>query len=197
MNSARTIILSPLELRVIEEMNKVRTKPTSYLPLLNNWKQRFSGNQVKLSQQVFLRTIEGVNAVDEAIDFLQSTRPLSPFKLSLGMSQAARDHVRDQGETGNIGHIGGDGSTPFIRLNRYGRWQITAGENITYGVARADEIIMQLIIDDGVRDRGHRNNIFNSAFQVAGVAFGYHIQYQNMCVITYAGGYKTAAGRRE
>lgn len=146
MNSAQTIILSPLELRVIEEMNKVRTTPRSYLPLLNNWKQRFSGNQVKLSQQVFLRTIEGVNAVDEAIDFIQSTRPLSPLKLSLGMSQAAKDHVRDQGETGNI---------------------------------------------------GHRNNIFNSAFQVAGVAFGYHIQYRNMCVITYAGGYKTAAGRRE
>lgn len=143
MNSAQTIILSPLELRVIEEMNKVRTQPRSYLPLLDNWKQRFSGNQVKLSQQVFLRTIEGVNAVDEAIDFLQSTRPLSPLKLSLGMSQAARDHVRDQGETGNIGHIGGDNSTPFIRLNRYGRWQLTAGENITYGVARADDIIMQ------------------------------------------------------
>lgn len=97
MNSAQTIILSLLELRVIEEMNKVRTKPKSYLTLLNNWRQRFSANQVKLSQQVFLRTIEGVNAVDEAIDFLQSTRPLSPFKLSLGMSKAARDHVRDQG----------------------------------------------------------------------------------------------------
>jgi len=195
MNLAQTIILSPLELRVIAEMNKVRTQPTSYLPLLNNWKQRFCGNQVKLSQQVFLRTIEGVNAVNEAIDFLQSVCPLPPCKLSLGMSQAARDHVRDQGETGNIGHSGGDGSTPFIRLNRYGRWQITAGENITYGVAQADKIIMQLMIDDGVRDRGHRNNIFNSTFQVAGVAFGYHVQYQNMCVITYAGGYKEVEGQ--
>jgi len=69
MNSAQIIILSPLELRVIEETNKVRTQPMSYLTLLNNWKQRFSGNQVKLSQQVFLRTIEGVNAVDEAMNF--------------------------------------------------------------------------------------------------------------------------------
>jgi len=30
MNSAQIIILSPLELRVIEETNKVRTQPMSY-----------------------------------------------------------------------------------------------------------------------------------------------------------------------
>jgi len=64
------------------------------------------------------------------------------------------------------------------------------GENIDYGNTDARDIIMHLLIDDGVKSRGHRENILNPMFLVVGSALGPHQKYRHACVSNFAGGVK-------
>lgn len=181
--------LSTLEQGIIAEMNLARTNPNAYADKLVQLKQYFDGKTMTIPGEVGIITQEGVSAVDEAINFLRSARPISPLNPSRGMSLAARDHVSDQGPKGVLGHTGSDGSQPWDRISRYGEWQISVSENISYGPNTAERVVTQLIIDDGVAYRDHRENIFKPDFAVTGVACGDHARYRIMCVITYAGRY--------
>jgi uncharacterized protein YkwD len=184
------INLSTVERGIIAEMNRARSNPPAYSKVLLNWRNRFRGKQVQLKPRLVLQTQEGTPAIDEAIRALKQTRPVSTLKFSRGLSLAARDHVRDQGDRGITGHNGRDGSNPFQRMERYGKWQTIAGENIAYGPDSAQAVVRDLIIDDGVPDRGHRTNMFQPRYRLTGVACGYHRRYRVMCSIEYAGGFR-------
>jgi uncharacterized protein YkwD len=181
--------LSPLEKAVVLEINMARTNPKGYASFLEKWKQYYDGKLLRLPGEKTLVTKEGVIAVNEAIRSIRSTHPVLPLSPSKGMSLAAKDHVKDQGSLGSTQHKGSDGSQPWDRAKRYGTWQKTIGENISYGSDKARNIVIGLIVDDGVPGRGHRKNIFNPDFHVIGVAFGHHVAYRTICVIISAGGY--------
>lgn len=159
---------------VVRELNLARENPSLYATFVAEAR---SSNM-----------IEHGRAVDEAVHFLKRTQPLPPLKLSAGMSRAAADHCAEQVE-GQLGHEGGDRSHGGDRISRYGSWSTTWGENISYSRKSAREIVLALIIDDGVRDRGHRKNIFNPKFNYAGAGFGPHARYRTVCTIDFAGGY--------
>jgi len=139
-----------------------------------------------------LHMIERGRAVDEAVKFLSKVHPLPPLTLSPGMCRAAADHCSEQ-VAGQLGHDGSDRSSPGDRISRYGSWTSTWGENISYSQKTARGVVLALIIDDGVRSRGHRKNIFSTKFNYAGAAFGPHARYRTVCTIDFAGGYAERA----
>jgi uncharacterized protein YkwD len=167
---------------VIAEMNLARTAPQQYA-------------RIVASRTVGYRGIEGEKVVREAIRFLEKQRPLAPLAVSAGIRNSALSHVLEMGPIGGRGHKGRNGSQPWDRMARFGQWVGRAGENIDYGVRDARGIVVRLIVDDGVRSRGHRKNIFSRDFRVAGAASGYHATYGRMCVIDFAGNFVEGSGR--
>lgn len=179
-----------LEEEVLSELNQARTNPKAYAIKVKGILKYYNGNRIERPGEVTIITTEGESAVKECIRYLENASSIQPLILSDGMSQAALDHVEDQSKSGTTGHVGSDGSSPFDRMNRYGNWSGTAGENIDYGNNIPERIVMSLIIDDGVPGRGHRENIFNPNFNVVGIAVGTHKSYNYMCVMTFAKAYK-------
>jgi uncharacterized protein YkwD len=182
--------LSPLEKAVVNEMNLARTSPKEYLSLLEQLKKYYDGKLLKLPGETPILTKEGTSAVVEATRSLRSQKPVSPLSPSKGMTLGAKDHIRDLRTSGASQHKGSDGGQTWDRVNRYGTWQKIIGENISFGHNKARNIVMTLMIDDGVPDRGHRKNIFNPDFRLVGVACGDHPAYRTICVTTFAGGYR-------
>ncbi len=175
-----------IEDAIVEEHNRARQDPKGYAAHLEALRRQFDGRLLRFPGEPSILTREGVAAVDEAIDYLGRADPLPALISSEGMSQAAEDHVRDQGPKGATGHEGSDGSKPWDRVGRYGTWDVVVGENLSYGPDRARRVVMGLIIDDGVPDRGHRKNIFSDEFRFIGVACGPHRNFRTMCTIDYA-----------
>ncbi|HBO39950.1 MAG TPA: CAP domain-containing protein [Spirochaetaceae bacterium] len=181
--------VSQLELEVVAELNLARTNPRAYAQLLRDYRGLIRGNFLERPGEIRIQLQEGAHAVDEAIAALERQTPVPAMSLSRGLSRAAADHAADQARSGAVGHTGSDRSTMSQRISRYGQWQRSAGENIAYGPHTARDIVIQLIVDDGVPSRGHRENIFNPAFLVVGVAFDSHQVYGTVCVQDFAGGY--------
>ena len=50
-------------------------------------------------------------------------------------------------------------------------------------------VVLALIIDDGLRTRKHRKNIFNPNFNFVGAAFGRHARFGTVCSMDFAGSY--------
>ena len=171
---------------VVREMNLARQNPALYATYLEEMRGQFQGNLLVRAGRIPFRTKEGVKAVDEAIRFLRTASPRHPLTFSPGMSRAAADHCAAQAGGGMSHTAGGNTST---RISRYGNWSGSWGENISCGRQSAREIVIALIIDDGLRSRKHRDNIFSTSFNYAGAATGPHAQYRTICSMAFAGGY--------
>lgn len=162
-----------LPARVLEEINFARTQPQAYARIVAAAAARQRSSSARA-------------AAREAVRHLERMKPVAPLDFSPGLSAAAALHVADAGPRGARGHRGSGFSSPWSRMDRFGRRYGTAAENICYGSEDPRSIVVRQLIDAGVWSRGHRRNILSPAFAVAGVAHGHHAGYGTMCVIDFA-----------
>ena len=89
------------------------------------------------------------------------------------LEKAAKEHVDDIGPKGLFDFIGSDGSSPCDRIQRHGNF---AGHETTMSVNHHDalNLVLTLLIDDGVPDRQNRGYLFSNTLTVCGVASAEH-----------------------
>ena len=90
-------------------------------------------------------------------------------------------HADDMGKHGMTGHNSSDGTACFSRIGKYYKCG-NAAENCSYGYSDALDIVMQLLLDDGLPSVGHRVNILNATYNAMGTSIKPHEGYRYNCV---------------
>ncbi|OMJ84599.1 hypothetical protein SteCoe_14273 [Stentor coeruleus] len=178
--------MADIKEQVLAELNLCRANPKAYATKLEKTLRFYKGKVFEKPGSVPIETEEGKENVQACISYLKTSRPLPQAQYNECLEKAAQDHLNDIGPSGLVGHIGSDGSSTENRIERYAEWQGSIGENIDYGNSTAEDIIVSLLVDDGVLDRGHRLNILNLDHILAGIAYGDHSDMGVACVIVFA-----------
>jgi uncharacterized protein YkwD len=155
-----------LEPALLAEINWVRAHPGAYADRL--------------------RSAPATRATDEAIEFLERREPAPPLQFNAALAISAARHAADQGEHGSFTHTGSDGSSAGERMHRAGVWAGMMAEEMSAGETSADDVVRQLIIDEGVPGRGHRNDLMDPFLKQAGAGCASHPVFGVICVIDLA-----------
>ena len=171
---------------VISESNRIRTNPKAYIPILEEYLQNFDGNLLTLpGKNEILETEEGPRAYKEAIEFLKVQRPINIIEFDEEASKVAQEYSKfllnskeDQIE---------DETQIEQRVEKYLEYDYSLSENIDFGGSTGIEVIVNLLVDDGVKNRTHRDNLFSDKYEYYGVAVFEHPNYDFCTVIDYFG----------
>ena len=184
---------SSINIEVLNELNKVRASPLSLIPRLEFIAKNMKKNvYYPPHSKIGIIYKEGIQVITESIHFLKKQERRKALTLSNGLTDAAMVHVGDQSASGDVGHIGLDGMKASHRINNVHKdqkWKVGVAENIMYGRENGRDIVCSLVVDDGVKSRGHRSNMFSDEWRIVGIASGSHPKYRTMCVIDFAVGY--------
>ncbi|MES2589069.1 MAG: CAP domain-containing protein [Bacteroidota bacterium] len=108
------------------------------------------------------------------------SKGMKALKPQEDLYNSAKSHAELQGKKGLTGHQNYD-----KRFKKFAPRYSTTGENCDYGNDTALEIVMHLLIDEDVSDKGHRKNILNKTFLSVGLSIQNHKKYGTCCVMDF------------
>ena len=145
-------------------------------------------NIARINGPLFVKNILNNQSADNSTANFKSlksdlniTKDLNPFFPANGLSIAAKYHATDMGDKGTVGHQSSDGTGTFVRIRKYAQGGSMA-ENCSYGYSDPLEIVLQLLIDEGVASLGHRKSILSTSYSFVGVSIQPHAAYGYNCV---------------
>lgn len=112
---------------------------------------------------------------------LKKIKGLVPLIPEEDLTSVAQGHATKSGEKGTTGHNGFKQRFEPLMGNPYTH----VGENCSYGYEQAIDIVISLLIDEGVKELGHRHNILAPDFNSIGIAIRPHQSYRTNCVMDF------------
>ena len=150
-------------------------------------------NLARLDGEKFLKTYAKPYLGDRSNDYIESlyldlkkVKQLRMMVPDNRLYEAAAYHAKDMGATGRVGHTSSDGSSMQTRISRWYSNYTYIGECCDYGYDKALDIVMHLLVDEGVESLGHRKNILDPQFGKIGVSIQPHKVYRYNCVQDFA-----------
>ena len=179
-----------IQTMLYKELNKLRQNPKSYIPLIEAEMKTLKKNNVlkKKDSSLQIQTLEGKPAYEDAISFLREQKEVNPLTKEIKLSYAALDLVTDIGERGVVSHQDKDGNYMSERIEKYCEWDYCANEVIEVSSKSATDILISLLVDDGIRDKLNRRALFQNVYNYVGIACGPHTEYEIVTVLVFAGG---------
>jgi uncharacterized protein YkwD len=142
----------------------------------------------KKDSNLQIQTLEGKAAYNETILFLEKQEPVNPLTKEIKLSYAAQDLAKDIGERGVVSHQDKEGNYVSERIEKYCEWDYCANEVIEISSRNVKDILISLLVDDGVRDRPDRRALFQNIYNYVGISCGPHTEYEIVTVLVFAGG---------
>lgn len=157
----------------------------------------FYTNLVRMNPQLFLKThvipyLDSTKTkrdkyVLSLIKDLEKAKPCDPYLPMKDLYLDARVHALDMGKAGAIGHNTSKGDNFQKRIVELKKTYTIVFENCQYGYDKALDVVIDLLIDEGIPDYGHRKALLNTSLKYVGVSFEKHKKYKWNCVMMMGG----------
>ena len=132
--------MSTRETQMVDEINLVRSDPSGYTKFVKEFLNTSKAGK---------RTIAAAN---ELIDELKHLQPLNKLRINMDMYRDARDYGKTMMENNSIEHS----DLPY-------------NENLSFGIEDIREVVIDLLIDEDIPNRGHRRNILKKDISMVAV----------------------------
>lgn len=164
--------LSEQEKEVVFFINLVRINPPLFAETY--LKDYLKANDIKKDK-----------AIKELIAELESTSKMGILLPNRALTDFARQHAKDMGDSGRTGHSSSTGATFRERIEPLTPAFSAINENCNYGNEKGLDIVIDLLIDRNVPNAGHRKNILDSELTLIGTAIEPHKRWRFNCVQSF------------
>ena len=192
---------------MVNEINKVRSNPKSYIPVVEKYielqkrqlksikdgKSTISStsgtitksNGIKSSKRISGTAVvkRNIRAAKELIIELKNMKPLNELIFCQSIDSISNSHGKYLDSVKVRGHFGLNGQTLTDRFEGFKLKGVT--ENVCcvgsfiYITNDVTPIILMLLVDSGIKSRGHRKNLLNPKSNFIGIYMSKYVCVQN------------------